>query len=95
MPLAEKLWRKSASPSSSMGSEAPLADPITGSPTRTAIRCSVVAVVYDATIVDGSITPDNHEVVEAQWFDVAKLAEAYLSDQTRTLFGDLDLLEAS
>lgn len=54
-----------------------------------------MAVVYDATIVDGSITPDNHEVVEAQWFDVAKLAEADLSDQTRTLFGDLDLLEAS
>lgn len=55
-------------------------------------QCSIVAVVYDATIVDGSITPDDHEVLEARWFDIDQLAEADLSEQTKTLFSDLGLL---
>jgi len=54
--------------------------------------CSIVAVVYDATIVAGTITPDNHEVIEASWFAVDQLPDLDLGGQTRALFGDVGLL---
>lgn len=55
-------------------------------------QCSVMAVVYDATIESGTITPDNHEVLEARWFTRAELSTSELGDHTRTLLGDFDLL---
>lgn len=56
-------------------------------------QCSVVAVVYDATIIEGTITPDDHEVLEARWFSLDDLAVHDLGDHTKTLFGDFGLLE--
>lgn len=55
-------------------------------------RCSVAVVVFDATIVDGAVTPDEYEVTDARWFGLEELAVADLGSQTRALLVDLELL---
>lgn len=54
--------------------------------------CSVLVVVYDATIIDGTPAPDEFEVQEVRWFSSSDLAAADLGDQTASLLTDLDLL---
>ena len=56
-------------------------------------RTCNVSIVFDATVTGGRPTPDGIETAEVGWWHLADVPEAHMLGFSRTLVGELGLLD--